>query len=92
MVTPEKPAWPSIDPLPTSIYEHILPALNTNQTMVEIIKTNTQKDKQPSIDILLTHFNGLGNAFTQIRDDFKEQSILDVIQNLSDHTKRSSST
>lgn len=60
--------------------------------MVEMIETNTRKDKRPSTDILLTHLNGLSDALTRIRDDPKEQSILDAIQNLSDHTKRSFST
>ena len=60
--------------------------------MVETTEKNTRKDKQPSTDILLTHLNGLSDAFTRIRDDLKEQSILDAIQNLSDRNKRSFST
>lgn len=60
--------------------------------MVEIIEINTWKDKQPTINIFLMHFNRLGNAFTQIRNNLKEQNILDAIQNLSNHTKCSFST
>lgn len=89
MATPEKPAWPSIGPPPTSMYKHILLALNANQTMVQIIETNTRKDQWPSTEILLKHLNGLSDALTRIRDDPKERNILDAIQNLSDHTKRS---
>lgn len=57
--------------------------------MVEMIKINTQKDKQPSTDIFFTHFNRLGNILMQIRDDPNKQSILDAIQNLSNQTRRS---
>lgn len=60
--------------------------------MIEMIETNTRKDKRPGTNILLTHLNRLDDTLTQIRDDPKEQSILDAIQNLSDHTKRSFST
>lgn len=47
--------------------------------MVKMIEINTRKDKQPSTNILLIHLNWLGNTLTQIRDDPKEQNILDAI-------------
>lgn len=89
MVTSKKYAYLSIGSLPISIYEYIFLTLNANKIMVEIIKTNTRKNKHPSTNIFLKYLNGLDNAFTQIRNNFKEQNILDVIQNLSNHTKRS---
>lgn len=79
MVTPKKPAWPSIGHLPKSIYKHILLALNANQTIVEMIKTNIGKDKWPSTNIFFMHLKKLSNSFTQIKDNPKGQSILDTI-------------
>ncbi len=56
--------WPILGQTPTSIFEHLIFSLHTNQAIIKAIEANDKKDKRPPVDIFLKHLEAIEDALS----------------------------